>query len=306
MREAAGSPAPAAPLQSAPAASQAGVPSAAALVLNPRAGSLASVSRATLEAAIRDAGFTVVATAPEDASIDDQWNAVEASPAGVVFVAGGDGTLRDAARRLIGGPRLLAAIPGGTMNRFCRRLGLPPDPVAAVAAVSGGRPVRLNVGTVNREVFLYQSVVGHVTWLMRLRERTREAGMRGWIPLLRAAVREIVRPGGRTLLVRLGPGRRAQGRAVVVTTPPPEGPHHLSLHLVPGRTAPVRLRQAWRWFRGRLGHDPDVVAREATRFVVAGRDRMVRLSIDGEPHLAATPLRFRLRHEALRALAPRT
>lgn len=262
--------------------------------------------RAALEAAIEEAGYSLVPAPPDQASLEAQWHAARAAP--LVFVAGGDGTLRNAAARLAGTGRILAPIPAGTMNRFATRLGLPADPLAAIAAYRGATTRTLPLAEVNGEPFLYQCVVGRITWLMRLRERQRGAGLRGWWRLLRAVLREALHPHlPRTLAARLGPaGPRARAHTVVVTAPAPAPaePPLLCLKVAPRRDPRVLLRQAWRWFRGRLAEDPDILVRRAPRLAVTAAARSVRLSLDGESRRASTPLRFRLRPAALHVLVP--
>ncbi|MDB5413371.1 MAG: putative diacylglycerol kinase related protein [Rubritepida sp.] len=278
----------------------------AALIVNGRAGALSAVAapRAALEAALREAGFDLVASAEEGASLDVQWAATDASAAEIVFVAGGDGTLRDAAERLLKTGRIFAPLPGGTMNRVCRRLGLPPDPIMAARGYRAGAVVALDVATANGEVFLYQSIIGVPTRLMRFREMQRGAGMRGWWPLLRALTRELFRPSSRAIALHVAPGRRARGHAAVVTMPEPGGTASLTLHLVRPPHGVARFRQVLRWFRGRLGEDPDIASREGARLVLHGRATWLRLSLDGETRLSPSPLRFRLHRGALRLLAP--
>lgn len=277
----------------------------AALVVNERAGSLASLPtpRAALAEALEAAGFELVAT-PSGTGLDDQWAAVAASAAEVVFVAGGDGTLRDGAERLIGTGRVFAPLPGGTMNRVCTRLGLSGDPVHAARTYRPGPSVALDVGTANGKVFLYQSVVGAPTRLMRFREMQRGGGTRGWLPLVRAMLRQLFRPSSRGLAIRLGPGRRARGHAAVITTPEPASSAGLVLALARPRGARSRIRQAWRWFRGQLSADPDVAAREGGHLAVHGNAPWLRLSLDGETRISPSPVRFRLHRGALRVLAP--
>lgn len=260
--------------------------------------------QAALVAALRSGGFVIGDETEGVASLDTQWAAVEASDAEVVFVAGGDGTLRDAASRLVGGPRALAPLPGGTMNRVCARLGLNKDPVEAARSYRPGPFVMLDVATANGEVFLYQSIVGAPTRLMRIREMQRGGGARGWWPLVRAGLRELGRPSSRGLSIRTGVRRRATGHAAVVTLPEPAGPAHLTCNLARPAGAFSRLRQAIRWFRGELGKDAEVATRSEGRLVVHGRTPWLRLSLDGEMRLVQGPVKFRLHQGRLKLLVP--
>lgn len=74
----------------------------------------------------------------------------QAATAGIVAVAGGDGTL----------------------NHFARRLGID-SPEAAARAVAGGRVVWLPVGSVNGRIFINNVSVGVYPRFVRTRERLR-------------------------------------------------------------------------------------------------------------------------------------
>ncbi|MBR0655953.1 diacylglycerol/lipid kinase family protein [Plastoroseomonas arctica] len=274
----------------------------AALIVNAQAGSLSGLDkpRAALEAILRQQGFHLPIDAAEDMPLAEQWAMFDHPEVAVVFVAGGDGTLRAAAERAIAAGRILAPLPGGTMNRFCQRFGLPDDPVEAARRFSPGDPTPTDVATANGEVFLYQSVVGRPTRLMRFREMQRGAGMRGWMPLFVVLMRTLFRPNGRDLRVRFGQGRRRSGHAAVVTLT--EG--GLALSLARPSSTFARLRQAWRWLRGRLSDDPETLDRAAGQLVVHGGDALLRMSLDGEMRLAPSPLRFRVRRGALPVLLP--
>jgi len=257
-----------------------------------------------LEAALEQAGFSIIVRPPPEASLDEQWRlATEARP-DVVFALGGDGTLRALAALALAQGVTLALLPGGTMNRVCARLGLPPDPVTAAAHYLPGRTRALAVGFVNEHPFLFQSLLGRPVRLLRFREMQRGGGAAGWLPLLRAMLRKLLFLRRDRMTVLLPGGARLAGSVVVVTAPPPDAPPAFNLEVARPRNTYSRLRQAWRWFRGRLAEDPDAEAATAERLVVIGRGHTLRFSLDGEMMLAPSPLRFRLRGDALRILAP--
>lgn len=275
----------------------------AALIVNPGAGALSALAtpRAALSRALRDAGF-LLGDPAEEASIEAQWQEVEACDAEVVFVAGGDGTLRSAAARLLDRRRALAPLPGGTMNRVCGRLGLPRDPLLAAAAYRPDFFTTLDVASANGEVFLYQSIVGQPSRLMRFREMQRGAGLTGWAPVLRAAARGMLRPLGEGLALRTGPRGRVHGHAAVVTLPAPGEPPLLQLDLARPAGPLARLRQTVRWLRGGLSRDAEVRSFLGPRLIVHGPTPWLRLSLDGEMLLVPGPVRFRLHPGALRLL----
>ena len=270
----------------------------AALILNPRAGRMAQMGapRAAIEAAMRAAGFVPIPV--PDGSLDAQWGVAQGAEA--VFICGGDGTLRGFAARLMQAGLPVAPLPGGTMNRVCARMGLPDDPVAAAALYRPGPAEPLAVALLNGEPLLYQSLVGRPARMLRFREMQRDGG--SWWPLLQAMLRALFRAPWRDVTVPVGGQSRATGLAAVVTLPAPGEEPALHLQLVRARGPLARLRQGWAWFRGRLGEDSAVLTLHAPRFVVHGRARRMRVSLDGETRTMAPPLRYRLRHAGLRVL----
>ncbi|MFL1462692.1 diacylglycerol/lipid kinase family protein [Roseococcus sp. DSY-14] len=270
----------------------------AALILNTRAGRLAQMEapRAAIEAAMRAGGFDPLPL--PDGDLDAQWAAAQGAEA--VFICGGDGTLRGFAKRLMAAGLPFAPLPGGTMNRVCTRLGLPDDPVAAAALYRPGPPEPMAAALLNGEPLLYQSLIGRPARMLRFREMQREGG--SWWPLLKAGLRVLFRAPWRDVTVPVGPDSRATGLAAVVTLPEPGEAPALTMQLVRALGPLARLRQAWAWFRGRLGEDSGVVTLHAPRFVVHGRARRMRVSLDGEMRTVAPPLRYRLKPGALRVL----
>lgn len=78
----------------------------------------------------------------------------------IVFVAGGDGSYREAARGLAGSDTALAPVPVGTVNILAKEAGIPPSVRAAVDAHLGGRRVRIDLGRADGEPFLLMASAG--------------------------------------------------------------------------------------------------------------------------------------------------
>ena len=72
----------------------------------------------------------------------------------VVFAVGGDGTVHEAAKRLIGRPLALGILPTGSGNGFARHIGLPLDPAMTLDACRAGRIVTIDTAEVNGSPFL--------------------------------------------------------------------------------------------------------------------------------------------------------
>jgi diacylglycerol kinase family enzyme len=277
----------------------------AALVLNARSGTLVALpgGPGALVGAVR-AAFDLAHEPSPDRAIDAQIEAALATGAKVVLVAGGDGTIGAVAARLAGTDIALGVIPGGTMNRLAARLGLPADPMQAVAALAEATAVTLPAAFIDGRLFLYQALIGPPTRLVRFREMQRSRGA-GWLPLARAALRALLRPTHRSIRVSVG-GLRIRGVAAAVTVPLPdaEAPA-LQVEVIERTGILAGLRQVALWIRGRLAEAPAVAPLAARRLLVSGRTRRIRASLDGEMVLLDPPARIRLHPAALRALAPR-
>jgi YegS/Rv2252/BmrU family lipid kinase len=78
----------------------------------------------------------------------------------LLFVVGGDGTLRDAARGAKGSPLPLAAIPAGTANVLAKEVGIPRGVRTAFEAHLGGQTVAMDAGRANGDIFLMMAGIG--------------------------------------------------------------------------------------------------------------------------------------------------
>ncbi len=277
----------------------------AALILNGSAGTIAAMPdpAGRLAAILAEAGYHLVVPPQPDLPVDAQLDAALALQPAVIFVAGGDGTLRAAAGRIAASGAVLAVLPGGTMNRLAARLGLPPEPEAAARSLAGAAVDRLPMAEANGEPFLYQAVIGRTSRLVRFREMQRGAGILGWLPLLHAAIRLALRRPGRSVRLRCDDGPH-RADVVVVTVPALDTAPLLRIEAVRRRGLVGTIGQAWCWVRGRLGAASAVVSCERARLAVRGSAGHLRVTLDGELHLMAAPLRIRLRPDGLRVLRP--
>jgi diacylglycerol kinase (ATP) len=137
-------------------------PMASAVIVNPvRVPDLAE-RRRVIESTLTAAGWPAPAwfeTTAEDTGTGQARRAVEQGAA-VVFVCGGDGTVRAAIAGLVGTDAALAVVPAGTGNLLALNLGLPSDPETVVRmAISGGRR-RVDVGEAGAEVFAVMAGMG--------------------------------------------------------------------------------------------------------------------------------------------------
>jgi YegS/Rv2252/BmrU family lipid kinase len=103
-----------------------------------------------------------------------------------VYAVGGDGTVHEVARRLIGTPVALGVLPVGSGNGFARHLGLPMDPRASLLACRGMRIESIDTATVNGAPFIGTMGLGFDAWIADAFAR---AGARGFATYLRVGLR---------------------------------------------------------------------------------------------------------------------
>jgi diacylglycerol kinase (ATP) len=92
----------------------------------------------------------------------------------LVLATGGDGTVNEAARGLLGSNVPLGVVPVGSGNGLARALRIPLRPQEALAALESGQPRRMDVGYVNGKPFLNVAGVGFdavVGWAFHLAGR---------------------------------------------------------------------------------------------------------------------------------------
>jgi diacylglycerol kinase family enzyme len=138
------------------------------VLLNAHAGPRRQADEARLDDVLSRQGIQAAIEAVEPRDLMDALTRLAGEA--MVGVAGGDGTLRTAARALAGSSTVLVPFPTGTLNHFARRLGI--DTIeAAAGAVRGGAVRELPVGRANDHVFLNTAVIGAYPRLVELRQR---------------------------------------------------------------------------------------------------------------------------------------
>lgn len=131
----------------------------------------------------------------------------EAARSGVdaLVAGGGDGTIRAVAARLAGGPIPLGVLPVGTLNHFARDLGIPVDLPGAVRVIAQGTVHGLDVGEVNGEIFVNNSVLGFYPPVVKVRDRERQEMQRSkWAATISAAFKVLPRHPPLRIRVRTG------------------------------------------------------------------------------------------------------
>ncbi len=114
----------------------------ATLIYNPNAGTTAQLSPDKLLEALRQAGYDpIYAPTLQEKDLDDAL----AEAKDLVVVAGGDGSIRAAAIRLLGRDIPIAPLPMGTANNICRMLEINGKPLEIIAGLAHPEERDINI-----------------------------------------------------------------------------------------------------------------------------------------------------------------
>ncbi len=284
-------------------------------ILNPRAGVAAERARHAFGAPPQTfAGLDLrVTSGPGDAT--RLARALVTEGCSTVLVAGGDGTLNEAAQGLLGTDSTLGVIPMGSGNGLARSLGIPREPHAALRALGDAVTRRMDVGYANGRPFLNVAGVGFDAVIGRAFQE--KGGRRGFLSYLRLSLAHAFRyvPDDLELDVGQGPvpsrplvivaanGRQYGAGAILAPT----------ARLDDGRMSLVAFEYAplpeifWnvpRLFLGTLSRSRRFRSFETDRAVISGPRPFPHHS-DGEPEGPTERLELRLEARALSVLVPR-
>ena len=227
-----------------------------------------------------------------------------------VAVAGGDGTLRGVAERLLGTGVPLLPIPGGTRNHFALAVGVT-DLETAAKAAAGGVVRHVDVGDVNGRCFLNNSSVGLYPKLVVRRESYERRMSKQRAQL--AAAWEQIRRGHRFGLELRGQRHRAwlvfvgngcYGEHVLdFSDRETVGGGVLDVRVVLADRPLARTRVILALLRG-LDTSPLIVRDTCPAAELGLAVPNVDVALDGEVEPLETPLRYSVRRGELAVLVP--
>jgi diacylglycerol kinase family enzyme len=236
----------------------------------------------------------------------------------VLVAAGGDGTIAAVAEAAAEHGRTLGIVPTGTFNFVARGLSIPEEIDAAVDLLAASPHHPLPVADVNGRLFLNNASLGLYPAILREREgvyrrwgRSRIAAHWSVVKTVLSAIRPLnlrVTVDGKVLRARtplifvarsafqldrygLDGAEAVRAGRFALFLAPDAGP--LRMILIALRLAVGGL-QTGRDIELVIGDD--IIVETARRRLIVARD--------GERTRLSSPLRFRIRHDALRVIAP--
>ena len=282
------------------------------LVVNPSAGG----GRADkVLPSVRDAlgGHDLVVTPTRSLEHADELVGAAVADDRVVVAMGGDGIVGRVAGRVAALGGVLAVVPGGRGNDFCRAVGIPLDPVAAATALPGYVQTAIDLGYAGDHAFIGIASIGFDS-------DCQERALRSTLPLgqltyLVSALATVAswKPARFHCTVDGVPLEVEGWSVAVANTGMYGGGMHLApqasvtdglLDVVSTSTTSRRtfLRSLPKVFKGTHVDDPSVSMRTAST-ITLDAERPFRVFADGDP-VATLPCTVTVKPGALQVLLP--
>jgi diacylglycerol kinase family enzyme len=288
-----------------------------AVVVNPSKVLDLDELRQTVNALLAEAGWPAPAwyeTTREEPGRAQARRAVEGG-ARVVFVCGGDGTVRSCVSELAGTDVALAVLPAGTGNLLAANLGLTHDLIGGIEVALGGGTRRIDVGAVDGECFAVMAGMGFDAQMLAATSETTKARI-GWPAYVFGAIRHLrdrpmrvsiriddeppIRRRARTVLIA-NVGRLKGGLRLLLDAEPDDGAFDVAV-LTP-RTLGHWASLAWAVARRRR-RVPRMEVFRGRRVQVTSNRAQPR-ELDGDLIAPGRTLRAEVRPEALWLCVPR-
>lgn len=266
--------------------------------------------------ALRAAGLNIEAHAVKNTDETNRLlkREIEAK-APFVIVGGGDGTLSEAAGKLVHSETAMAVLPLGTGNTFARSIGIPLGLDEACKTIASGWIEKIDIGRCNDQYFLNSVALGLSTEIAGAltKEVKKKLGLLSW-PVVGFRVLATHRPltlrvvsAEKTYSVRTHQLLVVNGRYVAgpIAAAPQASVQDAAfdVFVLGGADKSSLLKTAWRWMRGRHLADPNARFFTTQKLTVESLRRPIKANVDGEIN-DITPLKLELLAGALRVVVP--
>ena len=234
--------------------------------------------------------------------------------ADLLIVWGGDGTLNEVGTAAAGSDTAIGIIPAGSGNGFAAALGIPRDPVRALAKALGPRVQAIDVGVLGERRFLNVAGIGIDARIAALFNQ-RARGSRGKWPYISIGVTQGCRYKSleytvqldadpvryRALLIAFANGREyGMGASLAPRAQLDDGV--LDAFIVEDRPVVSRFWHARHLARGTVDRAPRVVTAKVRTAVVESSEP-IEYHVDGEPGTAMGRLEIGVLPGALKVRA---
>jgi diacylglycerol kinase (ATP) len=231
----------------------------------------------------------------------------------LLFVVGGDGSLRDAADGLAGSSTALAAVRGGTANVWAKEVGIPRGARAAINSHLSGQRVRMDMGRAGPHPFLLMAGIGFDAAVTRAVPR----GLKRRLGPFAYVLQGMTMPGAMrpqvTRWLAGGTGHEAAVIAIIIgntrlygglvelTPDATANDGMLDLCAICPRRLTDTLRMASKIAMHRFNADPSTIRSRVDEVLIETPGLAVQL--DGD-FVAETPLHFTVERDALLVSIP--
>jgi diacylglycerol kinase family enzyme len=289
--------------------------SALLVIYNPRSGNAHLLD--DIKNAFAERGVTPEYLPVTSKHLQHRLNKAGRTRGAVVVAVGGDGTVNSVVAQLYGTSCALGIIPAGTLNHFAKELRIPLDLTQAIEVVLKGIHKQVDVGTVNKHVFVNNSSIGLYPRSLRTRDAY-NSHIGKWPAAALGLVRAVINPrhyqveitiGGRvethrTPFVFIGNNqyKRSQpdfgGRAALDTG-------KLAVYVIKASSplAIIRMFAHALFTKKRSTEDFAVYLTNACT-IRTRHHRHLQVACDGEVRRIATPLHYASAHKSLRVIVP--
>lgn len=287
------------------------------VLLNARAGTMldrgADGVREALNGALGGQGRSLDIKVLQPRELIHAIRGIRQSGHDTIVIGGGDGSVSAAAHKLAGSGKTLGVLPFGTMNLFARDLGLPADPLEAIAELRAATPRRVDLATLNGRHFHSISGLGFFSQMARAREEHRDLPGK----LLRvgaAAMRALTRTGRLSLHVEAEGERRAIDTYALLVTVNRFGGEGwrrgaldggmFEIHIARDEGALARLKAGADLLTGSWRDNDGIESFNCQRLTISSQRYRAWVATDGELRRERMPLDYEIKPGALGVLVP--
>lgn len=242
----------------------------------------------------------------------------QASEAGVVVAAGGDGTLNAVAAQLMGTDIPMGIFPLGTFNYVARLLNIPLDLLKAAETIATGKIREVHVAQINDHIYLNNASLGLYPLFIQKRELYNRRLGRFALNAYTSGLNVLIRDRKELKLEIEVDGKQYPVKTPLIFF----GNNQLQLAEMnlriaeaaeKGKVAGLVVAKSdkrtlfkilWQLIKGNLDRAPDVYSFSGDEVKVHSKRKKLTVALDGEIVEMQPPLKISVRKNALKILVP--